>query len=254
MYYIIEENVFKKYNHDDLIHSLERLGLEYEEVDFLPGSDIFEVKTQRKDIFPFCSPKMSRLSKKLDWCPGSRLCENHDYEVYSKYYKENLLNHDSAVVKFGDEFERGTPFFARPTENTKVFTGRVFSMEEWRSFREEKLADGGTGILNKDTGIQISSVKHLQNEIRFWIVKGEIATASVYNMGGEYFLGTMVDDDAAAFVRKMVGLFEINDTFTMDVCLTDGEYKIIECGCTNSAGFYKADINKLIIALENAYN
>lgn len=254
MYYVIEENVFKKHNFDNLLSNLERLGLEYETVDFLPGTDRFEYRTARKDVFPFCSPKMSRLSKQLDWHPGSRLCENHDYEVYRQYYRDNLLNYDSRIIQFGDEVSGNLPFFARPTENTKAFTGRVFTAEEWRAFQEAQLADGGRGILNEHTSIQISSVKYLQNEIRFWIVQGEIATASVYNMGGEYFLGSMIDEAASDFVKGMVKLFEINDTFTMDVCLADGEYKIIECGCTNSAGFYKADINKLLIALENAYS
>ena len=40
----------------------------------------------------------------------------------------------------------------------------------------------------------------------------------------------------------------------MDVCLTNGEYKIVECGCTNSAGFYMADMQKLLMALEDAFN
>lgn len=253
MYYIIEDHVFKKHNHDDLIHQLERLGLEYEVVDFLPGTDRFAYETKRTDVFPFCSPKLSRLSQKLDWYPGSRLSPNHDYEVYSKYYKENLLNYDSHVMRFGDGVVNTGPFFSRPTENTKAFTGRVFTADEWQAFQAEKLADGGTHILNEKTAIQISTVKELQNEIRFWVVNGEIATASVYSLGGEYYLDTVIDDDAAVFVKKMVGLFALNDTFTMDVCLTDAGYKIIECGCTNSAGFYKADINKLIIALENAY-
>ena len=52
----------------------------------------------------------------------------------------------------------------------------------------------------------------------------------------------------------MIKLFEVNDTFVMDICLTDNGYKIVECNCTNSAGFYKADMNKLIMALENAFN
>ena len=51
----------------------------------------------------------------------------------------------------------------------------------------------------------------------------------------------------------MIKLFELAETFTMDVCLVNGKYKIVECGCTNSAGFCKADMNKLIIALEKAF-
>lgn len=33
---------------------------------------------------------------------GSFMNENHDYEVYSKYYGDNLLNADSKVMKVKD--------------------------------------------------------------------------------------------------------------------------------------------------------
>jgi hypothetical protein len=63
-----------------------------EEVDF---------ETKRKDVFVFGLLKLARLSKKYGWNPGATITENHDYEIYSKFYKENLLNYDSKIVKFG---------------------------------------------------------------------------------------------------------------------------------------------------------
>jgi hypothetical protein len=254
MYYIVQENVFREENYENLIISLDRLELDYEIVKLIPFVDDFEFNTDRKDVFPFGAVKMSRISKKYGWYPGSQLCENHDYEVYSKYYKENLLNYDSKIIKFGDDdFFSKELFFARPTEDTKVFTGRVFDMSEWRELKKDSFETPKTAILTKDTPIQISSVKRIQKEIRFWIVKGEIITASVYNLGGAYHLSADVDPDAYDFVNKMVKIFELNETFVMDVCLTNGEYKIVECGCTNSAGWYRADINKLLIKLEEAF-
>ena len=38
-----------------------------------------------------------------------------------------------------------------------------------------------------------------------------------------------------------------------DVCLTDKGWKVVECGCINCAGFYKADLQKVIISLENYF-
>lgn len=35
----------------------------------------------------------------------------------------------------------------------------------------------------------------------------------------------------------------------MDVCFSDNEYFIVECGCMNGAGFYSADIGKIITAV-----
>jgi len=254
MYYIVQENVFREENYDNLITGLERLGLPYEIISLEKGVDDVKFETDRKDVFPFGAVKLSRISRKYGWNPGSQLCENHDYEVYSKYYKDNLLNYDSEIVRFGDNFHRDGKFFARPTEDTKVFTGRVFTMEEWEAFKEDSYVNPKSNILNKDTPIQISSVKPIQKEIRFWIIKGQIITASQYTLGGNLCTDSNVDDDAYEFVKEMIKLFELNDTFTMDICLTNSIYKIVECGCISSAGFYKADMNRLLMALEDAFD
>jgi hypothetical protein len=36
--------------------------------------------------------------------------------------------------------------------------------------------------------------------------------------------------------------------------LTDGDWKIVECGCINCAGFYKSDIQKMIMAVDAKFN
>ena len=254
MYYVVQENVFREHNYHNLISSLQRLRLPYEIVKIKPFIEIFKFKTERTDVFPFGAVKMSRIAKQYGWYPGSQLCSNHDYMVYSQYYKENLLNYDSKIIKFGDDFTANDLFFARPTEDTKVFTGRVFDMVEWEEFKLEHRTNGHSTLLTDETLIQISSVKKIQKEMRFWIVKGEIATASQYSLGGRFCCDSNIDDSAYAYVKKMVKLFELNETFIMDTCLVDGKYKIVECGCTNSAGFYNADMQKLLIKLELAFS
>ena len=57
MYYIVQENVFKEENYDNLIMALDRLELPYEVVKVLPFVETIEFKTDRKDVFPFGSLK-----------------------------------------------------------------------------------------------------------------------------------------------------------------------------------------------------
>ena len=254
MYYIVQKNLFKEENYDNLILGLERLELPYEEIDVIPFVDEIEFKTDRKDVFPFGSVKMSRVSRKYGWYPGSQLNDNHDYLVYSQFYKENLLNYDSEIHKFGDDFFHKELFFARPTKDTKVFTGRVFDMGQWREFRDDALTNGHSTILDVNTEIQVSSVKKIQKEIRFWIVKGKISTASQYTLGGRYCVDDFVDQSAYDYCQKMVNIYQLNETFVIDICLVDGEYKIVECGCTNSAGFYRCNIQKLLMDLEYSFS
>lgn len=253
MYYIIQENTFREENYNVLVETLERLELRYEIVKVLPFIEDFEYKTDRKNVFCFGSVKMSRLAKKYGWYPGSLLNENHDYRIYSQYYKENLLNYDSKIQKFGDEVNKEL-FFARPCEDTKTFTGKVFNKQSWNEFKESFFKSGQISSLTNDTEIQISSVKHLTKEFRFWIVDGKIITGSLYRNGYWINRSEIVDDGALEFCQKMVDIYQLAEAFVMDICevlINDvPEYKIIECGCINSAGFYKANMPKLIDALE----
>jgi hypothetical protein len=64
----------------------------------------------------------------------------------------------------------------------------------------------------------------------------------------------VVDDEATEFCKKMIKVFQLAGAFVMDICLTDDEWKIIECGCIGSCGFYKSNIPKLLMSLEDYYN
>ena len=259
MYYIVQKDVFKEANYNNVIHALDRLNLEYEIVDVIPFVEDFEFKTNRKDVFPFGSLKMARLSQKYGWCPGSQMNDNHDYMVYKDYYKHNLLNYDSKIIRINDKkFFSKEPFFARPTKDTKVFTGQIFDMYSWEESVKNALHNanelkkqGFTTILDENTEVQISTIKDIKKEIRFWIVKGKIITASQYKLGKRIVLSDIIDKTAYTFCEKMIKLFELNDAFVMDIALTNDGYKIVECGCINCAGFYVADMQKVIMAIED---
>lgn len=64
----------------------------------------------------------------------------------------------------------------------------------------------------------------------------------------------LVSQHAINFCNSMINQFQLADAFVMDIAQTENGYKIVECGCINSAGFYDADLQKLIIDLENFYN
>ena len=108
MYYVVQDNVFREPNYNNLIYALERLDLPHEIVAVIPFVDDFNFETDRKDVFPFGSIKMARLSQKYEWIPGSQMNDNHDYMVYKDYYKDNLINYYSKIIKFGD-----TDFFIK---------------------------------------------------------------------------------------------------------------------------------------------
>jgi len=264
MYYIVQENLFKEEGHDKLISTLERFNIPHELVNVRPFLEEFDFKTDRKDVFAFGSLKLARLSEQYDWFPGTMITENHDYEVYSKHYKENLLNYDSKVVRFDDDFEwEYDQQFIRPCLDSKTFTGKVFEKHiwnnlKWRTYHHNKEMRKEFGeeypiLLTEDTLIQVSMPKKITQEVRCWVIDGKIVTQSTYRRGSFLVYDNIVDQDAIDFAQSMVDIFQLAKGFTIDVCLTENGWKIVECGSISCAGFYDADIQKLIMALEELF-
>lgn len=60
------------------------------------------------------------------------------------------------------------------------------------------------------------------------------------------------DDDKIAFklTQQMADIYSPYLAYVLDICVYQGEYKIVELNCINDAGFYDADVSKLIQSLE----
>lgn len=273
MYYIIQENVFREHNYEILRETLDRFKLSYTVVRVFPfvekivkledipdGSfdvdDLPEFSLDRKDVFVFGAIKLARIAAERGWIPGSMMNENHDFLVYREFYRENLLNWDSKIMKFSDEmtWEINESKFMRPTKDTKTFNGKVYRESEWKDFVEYSLWNGHTTTLNADTEIQVSTPKLIQKEIRFWVVGGKVISGSQYRLGNSVIYEECIDQDAYDFAQSMVDKFQLNDAFVIDTCLVDNQWKIVECGCINCAGFYRGDMQKIIMAIDEYFN
>ncbi|WP_268845960.1 ATP-grasp domain-containing protein [Flavobacterium aestivum] len=256
MYYIIQENVFREPNYDNIFIVLEKLNLPFEIVKIEPFAENFEVKTELENVFVYGSVKLAKIAQQYNFKPGSYYGGNHSFEVYSKYYGNNLLNYDSEIAEFGHnlKWEVGEEKFIRPSRDAKVFTGKKFTEIKWNDFVEQALNSKENTLLNRDTKIQITKPKKIYKEARVWIVGGKVATSSYYLFHGNIEFEENVDIEGINFAEKMTKIYEVADAFVMDICLTSEGWKIVEINCVNSAGFYKADIEKLIIALEEKLN
>lgn len=256
MLYIIQENVFQDRNYDIIFEALNRLDLEYEVVSCLPDSTSFNFNTTRKDVFPFGSVKMARLSNENDWYPGSFFGNNHDYSIYSQHYKENLLNYDSQIITFGDKIDwmYNELKFIRPCKDSKLFNGQVFSQTKWEDMLEQKAGNTYFKELSKNQLIQVGTVKKIYKEARIWIVGDKVVTSSYYRYGANVEYTENVEPEGLEFAQSMVDLYQVADSFVMDICLTPDGWKIVEINCINCSGFYKGDMQRVLIALEDRYN
>ena len=113
--------------------------------------------------------------------------------------------------------------------------------------------NGHLTTLNEDTQIQVSTVKKIYKEIRFWVVGGKIITGSQHRLGNQTIYDDVFEPEAQVFAQSMVDKFQLAEAFVIDVCLTDNGWKVVECGCINCAGFYKSDLQKMIMSVEDYF-
>jgi hypothetical protein len=199
------------------------------------------------------------FSKARGYKPG--VFELNPY-VLEQAWQPHLLNpRDSAAfVRVRDIADRvpddGRRYFVRPVEDSKTMSGMVLSSAEIRAkaaavmdVAPEQLIQGK---LAPDTELLLSVPVTIQKEWRVWIVAGEVVTWSLYKMAGKMVVRQEIDQDALDFVRTMV---EVNpgysDAYVIDICRTENGLRIIETNCINASGYYEADLQKLIFAIED---
>jgi len=248
MHYLIQENVFREIHYDYIFEALRRLGLPYEVVR-LNGTADFEFQTDRKDVFCFGSIRLAHLAEKYAWQPGSLFNAQHDYTVYADYWKDNLLNWDSKIQTIEEPIDfYAYKLFIRPTKDSKIFTGQLFSAADWVATQESALQRGHQKAL-----IQVAIPKKIYQEVRCWIVDKKVVSASTYKLGAEVRYIEYHDADGLTFAHDMAQIFQPAAAFVLDICSTEQGWKIVELNCINSAGFYACNLQKLLMSLEDFY-
>lgn len=256
MYYIIQKNIFNDPRYSEIFTVLKRLGLPYEEVIFQPNSTHFDIETDRKDIFVYGSVKLAKVSTTFDWYPGSFYGGNHAFQYYAQGYGKYLINYKSTLANLSDpiNWSENTRLFIKPSEDAKCFTGKVFTQPEWEDFVYYSLKDPHDNRVTPCTQIQISHPSKLIKEARIWIVNKQVVTGCYYRFHDTTIFEADVSTTGIAFAQKMAQHYSVADAYVMDIALTYDGWKIIEVNCINSAGFYGADIEAIILALEAFYN
>jgi len=251
MFYIIQENLFREPHYQVLIDTLDRMGLGYELCRFIPFVHEIEFKTDRKDVWIFGAVKAAHVAAKYNWTPGSFYNDNHDLEVQlQKYGRENMLNGDGIIMNIYDPLpEDYVMFFARPTTDTKEFSGQVFMNYSWNEWVESTKE-----IISTDTRVLVAPLKDTQQEVRCWVVDGKVVSTSRYKLGSRVCYENYDHEQGFTdFAQKMVDIYQPAKAFVIDICLYNDEYKIVEINCINCSGFYHVNMQKLVSSLEEMF-
>jgi len=255
MWWVIQNNLYSEEGFEKLLAALDRFGLPYSIHKVIPFIGLLEPEAYPPPgpVIVMGSVSMSYHAQKRGWKPGTFLNDNFNFVVQHDHWGDRMLNYDARVVRFADVPEQPVPFFIRPVADSKSFTGEVTDWPSYVAWRDHVLAltpeDNPT--LTGDTLVMISTKKEIWNETRTWIVDGRVVTASGYKFGTIKRYSAQVDERITAFAESCAAEWVPDRAFVLDVADTPEGLKIVEINNINSAGFYKADMGKLVMALEN---
>jgi hypothetical protein len=259
MHWILQDTDFSERGWDTLLTTLGTFGVPHSKHKVTPfiGTLSPEPKIGHDNVICFGSYSMRHAAKLYGWKPGVFDVGPMDFTIQKSNWGDLMLNADSEVMEF-QQVEISKPTFIRPVDDSKFFSGGVFEAEyfdDWQ--RKVCIASAGMSAisLSPDTLVQVSPVKEIWSEYRFWIVQRRIVTASRYKMGDTVMYSNDVDYRFHWFVSSLLESgWQPAEAYVMDVCETPDGIKIVEINTINSSGFYAADVQKLVFELESAFN
>lgn len=216
------------------------------------------------DVMVIGSYALRHVSKKKGWKPGVFDLDQISHQNQVDGWGKHLLNSDAVVCRFDEVSENFPPqneFFIRPERDGKQFAGSVTTRAKFLYWKDDimKLDEDESGLkyprsmdnrrILGSSIVVVGPVIKIFREYRFWIVKDEIVTYSLYKMGDNVIYKNEADPDTIEFVEFRIKQWSPADAYVMDVALTENGYKILEINTLNSSGFYAADIEKLVYAI-----
>lgn len=257
MHWILQDGFFSETGWSALIQTLERFSIDYSIHEVIPtvGELIPQPALDHKNVICIGSYSMRHAAAKQGWVPGVFDLLTQDFQQQHLHWGRYLLNFDAIVCALEDAKFTEAQMFVRPTIDSKAFSGRVFTSEEFAVW-QRTVCDGSASRgarLTPKTEILLSQPVLIYAEYRFWIVKGEITARSLYKRGNQVIYTSEVDERLSGFVAERIQEWSPHETFVIDVCDTADGIKIVEINTLNSSGFYAANVQRLVLALEDAY-
>lgn len=247
MHWVLQSNLLHE-GHANLVAALERAGASFSEHKVVPFSgDIIPDISVENPVIVVGTHSMCHLAERKKWVPGHFDASKLSWTLQAAKWGSFLLNIDAVLTTFAAASPDLELFFLRPCGDRKEFAGCVMdrgSLVEWQHKVLALKEDDGSTLVG-ETLVLWAPVKDVRSEHRFWIVDGEVVTGTRYPKPSADIL-----EEAAEFCREMIRKFNPLRAFVMDVCLSDGEFKIVEINTMNSAGFYAADLDRLVRAIE----
>lgn len=256
MHWVLQQNLFAEEGWTTLVDTLARFNIPYSVHKVVPfvGELLPDVHPSG-NVICFGSYSMRHIAKARNWYPGVFDLEPFDFRQQCNHWGEHMLNFGAKVSTFEAAVFDEPEYFVRPIHDSKHFAGKVFDQEDFVSWQTSvcKLKLDYGNSLNNDTLIQMCPIRKILREYRFWVVKGEIVTASLYKIGWTIHYQSEVEQRYYDYVKERIAEWQPLEAFVIDVCDTPDGIKIVEINTINSSGFYAGDMQKLVFAMEENF-
>jgi hypothetical protein len=196
--------------------------------------------------------------KNRGWVPTAWM----DMEVLScrSYYSawgDHLLQKDYLMLPLGEVRRRrdwlyellgndGT-LFVRPDANSKRFDAEKIARENFEAWSQQL----DRAMIEPSALCVVSRPRPIEIEWRMIMRRGKYVTGSSYRVEGEVDRTVPPTADVVRFSEKIAAIpFEgLPPVYVLDVCVTKGEFAVVEMGSVNVAGYYNCDHDAIIEAV-----
>lgn len=239
LFWLIQENFYTPANLFTLETVLQNFNIPY---DIVNSNTVTKYTVGDLNIVACGGNSINKLSNKLNW-KSKDFYSEFDFKTMLEKYGDYLLNSDGVITNTEDITSFEGRKFIRPTKDNKVFNGGIFTRDEFQDIVDR---------VNK-TEIMVSNTKDIMEEVRFFIINGEIISQSRYRLRGMASISQYVSKEAVDFVKRVLGIWKPTNGFVIDVALTSGGYKIIEFNNLLSSSFYAADVDKIVAKIQDYF-
>lgn len=270
MFWVVQSDLYNEYGYEELLRTLNRFGIPHQIVKPVPFTsklihpntdptqyrdveDIPEVEIDSEGPTVVCgSTSLNRIAKEKGWVPGTFLNENFDFSIWKEKYSPYLLNEDARVCRFADvDFQNET--FIRPCDDSKSFPGTIISRTDFKEWQKRVCQlDSSENGLSANSLVVVASPKTIYREYRFFVVDAEVISGSLYKIGDQIHHDSNVDPLVWKFAQEMVDRWRPARAFVIDIAMVveDG-LCVVEINNINSAGFYGANVPKIVFSIDN---
>jgi hypothetical protein len=241
-------------NGERLRRACEAVSAPHLTFDIEPGR-LPDVPTDSPVIFYGSSFFIRDIARSGRWTPGTFFDETvFRFLNYLERFGERMLNADADILPLAEVAGRnwtGTEqLFIRSDNDLKEIPGCVWSARDFGAFSRKLLESGDPGV--GETRIVIAPKKRIEYEWRMFIVDGMASTASQYRFWGDLELSPNVPRRVIEFAEATAALWSPAPVFVMDIASVGESLFVLEVNAFNSSGFYRADVEKLVLDVSRA--